>query len=69
MILNLALFFGWHVFWPQGWAGPFDAYSLLICGAALLALFRFHVGIIPLIAACTLLGLAHGALLGTPLHA
>lgn len=27
VILNLAVFFGWHVFWPQGFSGNFDAIS------------------------------------------
>jgi chromate transport protein ChrA len=24
VVLNLALFFAWHVLWPQGWSGGFD---------------------------------------------
>lgn len=57
VILNLALFFAWHVFWPQGFAGRFDAVSLAICLAALLALFRYKVGVIPVLAACSVVGL------------
>jgi chromate transporter len=51
VILNLALFFGWHVFWPQGFSGPFDAVAALVCLCALLALFRYKIGVIPVIAA------------------
>ena len=52
VILNLAVFFAWHVFWPQGFAGSFDAISAVICLFACLALFRYKVGVIPVIAAC-----------------
>ncbi len=57
VILNLALFFAWHVWWPQGFAGPFDAVSAAITVAAVLALFRFKVGVMSLIAVCALAGL------------
>jgi chromate transporter len=57
VILNLAVFFAYHVFWPQGFAGRFDGVSALIGITALLALFRFHVGVIPAIAACGVAGL------------
>jgi chromate transporter len=52
VILNLAAFFAYHVFWPQGFAGRFDAIAALIGLAALLALFRYKIGVIPVIAAC-----------------
>ena len=52
VILNLAVFFAWHVFWPQGFAGSFDAISAVISLCAFLALFRYKVGVIPVIAAC-----------------
>jgi chromate transporter len=58
VILNLALFFAYHVFWPQGFSGPLDLPSALIAAAAALALFRFKVGVMPLLAACAALGLA-----------
>ena len=58
VILNLALFFAWHVLWPQGWAGRFDLVSALIAVAAALALFRFKLSVMPLLAACALAGLA-----------
>ncbi|HSB97590.1 MAG TPA: chromate efflux transporter, partial [Spongiibacteraceae bacterium] len=40
VIVNLALFFGYHVLWPQGFAGAFDAISALLAVGAALALFR-----------------------------
>ncbi|MDD1621266.1 MAG: chromate efflux transporter [Methylococcaceae bacterium] len=52
VILNLAVFFAWHVFWPQGFAGSFDAVSAIISLCAFLALMRYKVGVIPVIAAC-----------------
>lgn len=52
VILNLAVFFAYHVFWPQGFQGRFDAISALISLCALLALLRYKAGVIPVIAAC-----------------
>jgi chromate transporter len=51
VILNLALFFAYHVFWPQGYPGAFDRAAALIGLGALLALFRYKVGVIPVILA------------------
>jgi chromate transporter len=58
VIVNLALFFAYHVLWPQGFAARFDFVSALIGVAALVALFRYKAGIIPVIAACAVAGLA-----------
>ncbi len=58
VILNLALFFAYHVLWPAGFAGRFDAISAVIVVAATIALFRFKVGVMTLIAACAVIGLA-----------
>lgn len=58
VILNLALFFGYHVLWPQGFAGYFDWPSALIALAAAIALFRFKRGVIQVLAACAIAGLA-----------
>ena len=57
VILNLALFFGYHVLWPQGFKGAFDLPSALIALAAAVALFRFKRNVIHVIAACGILGL------------
>ena len=62
VILNLALFFGTHVLWPDGLGGRFDAVSALIALGAALALMRFQRPVVPVIAACALLGLALKAL-------
>lgn len=58
VILNLALFFAYHVLWPQGFAGPFEWMSAVIGLAAFAALFRYKVPIIPVVGACAAVGLA-----------
>ena len=61
VILNLALFFAWHVLWPQGLRRPFRVASAAIAVAAAIALFRFKRGVIEVITGCALAGLArHG---------
>jgi chromate transporter len=58
VIVNLALFFGWHVLWPAGKDGPFEWPAAVIAVAAAIALLRFKRGVIEVIAACALAGLA-----------
>ncbi|WP_370872684.1 chromate efflux transporter [Methylicorpusculum sp.] len=57
VVLNLALFFAWHVLWPQGFEGQFDFMAAVICVIALLALFRYQIGVIQMIAASGITGL------------
>ena len=57
VILNLALFFGYHVLWPEGFDGAFEWPSALIALGAGIALFRYKVGVIRVIIACALIGL------------
>jgi chromate transporter len=52
VILNLAAFFAYHVFWPQGFTGRFDGLAAAISLSALIALLRYKAGVIPVIAAC-----------------
>ncbi len=58
VILNLAVFFAWHVLWPQGFAGRPDFAAALICVVAGIALWRCRIGIIPVIVGCGAAGLA-----------
>jgi chromate transporter len=58
VIVNLAVFFALHVLWPHGLQGGFDWPSLVIGLSAGVALFRFKVGVIPVVLACGLVGLA-----------
>ncbi|WP_410953429.1 chromate efflux transporter [Pseudomonas sp. S1(2024)] len=64
VILNLALFFGYHVLWPAGFDGRFDWPSALIALAAAVALFRYKRGVIQVLIACALAGLATHLLTG-----
>lgn len=64
VILNLAVFFAWHTFWPQGvegdpFAGSFAWFPLLIAVAAFVALWKFRIDIMKVIGTCALVGLAH----------
>ena len=58
VIFNLAVFFAYHVLWPQGLGGRFEWPSAVIGVAAAVALFRFRLGVIPVIAGSGLAGLA-----------
>ena len=58
VIVNLAVFFALHVWWPAGSGAPIDVAALAISVAALVALVRFKAGVIPVMAACGLAGLA-----------
>jgi chromate transporter len=57
VILNLAVFFAYHVLWPSGLSGPFDWVSALIAVAAAIALVRFKRNVIHVIAASAMIGL------------
>lgn len=58
VIFNLALFFAGHVWWPEGSAGPFDAFAAGLSLIAAMLLFRGTVGVVSLIGGCGLLGLS-----------
>ena len=63
VVLNLAVFFAYHVLWPAGLDGPFDVVAAAISIAAFVALWRYGLGVIKLILICGLIGvLLHGAL-------
>ena len=60
VIVNLAVFFAWHVLGPAGAAGglgSLDVASLVLMLVAAFALFRLNAGIIPVILASGVLGL------------
>jgi chromate transporter len=56
VILNLALFFGYHVLWPQGFSGTFDWPSAVLAVAASFALFKYKRNVIHVIAVSGLIG-------------
>jgi chromate transporter len=64
VILNLALFFAWHTFWPQGaaetpFAGSFEWFPVLVAVGAFVALWKYKVDIMRVIGGCAILGLAY----------
>jgi chromate transporter len=56
VIVNLALFFGYHTLWPQGFTGSLDIPSALIAVAAAVALFKFKRNVMQVIGVCGMLG-------------
>jgi chromate transporter len=56
VILNLALFFAYHVLWPTGFSGTFDVSSALIAWGAAVALFHYKRHVIHVIAASAVMG-------------
>jgi chromate transporter len=58
VIANLAVFFAYHVLWPAGAGGRFEWPAALIGIVAAVALFRYKVGVIPVVLASGLAGLA-----------
>ena len=61
VIINLAVFFAQNVLWPNG--GDLDLIATLIGVAAFIALFRFKISIMSVIAACAAIGLTLTVLL------
>jgi len=59
VVLNLALFFGYHVLWPKGFEGPFEWFFALMSVAAFLALWKYKQDIMKVIGACALVGLIY----------
>jgi chromate transporter len=63
VIVNLAAFFAWHVFWPRAtpaapFSGGFDALSVAIAVACAVALVSKRLDVIPVIGLSALAGLA-----------
>ncbi|MEW6513112.1 MAG: chromate efflux transporter [Pseudomonadota bacterium] len=62
VIMNLAVFFAWHTFWPKAseaapFSGPFEWLPVLVAIAAFLALWKYKQDIMKVIGICALLGL------------
>lgn len=57
VIVNLAVFFAYHVLWPQGFAGSLDGASIAIGLAAAIALLRYRVNVVYVIVAAGFAGL------------
>jgi chromate transporter len=64
VILNLAIFFGWHVLWPQATAaapfsGGFEWFYALMSLGAFVALWKYKQDIMRVIGACAVIGLVY----------
>ena len=57
VIVNLGLFFAYHVFLPHGLGGAISWISMLICGLAAIALFKFQKGVMTVLGGSALAGL------------
>ncbi len=64
VVLNLALFFGYHLLWPEGFDGALDVSSALIAIGAAVALLKYKRGVMEVIFFCALTGLAMHLLAG-----
>lgn len=56
VIFNLALFFAWHIYWPQGLANQVDWLSVVLSVVALMAVLRYRVNVALVIVACGAVG-------------
>lgn len=54
VVLNLAVWFGWHVISPE--AGLFDFFAIVVAIVAFVAMQRFKLDVIPIVLACAALG-------------
>ncbi len=64
VILNLAVFFAWHAFWPQAsetapFSGNFEWLLVAMAIAAFIALWKYKADIMIVIGACAAVGLAY----------
>jgi chromate transporter len=57
VIVNLGLFFAYHVFFPHGLGGSISWISIAICALAALALFKFQKSVMTVLGACATAGL------------
>ena len=57
VVMNLAVWFGWHVLFPRGFAGAPDLFAIGLCVAAFIAMQRFKWDIIPIVIVSGLRGL------------
>ena len=63
VIINLAVFFLYHVLWPEGtgagYVSGLDWMSAIVCIGAMLALFKYKIGIMPVILGCAVVGVLY----------
>jgi chromate transporter len=56
VIFNLALFFAWHIYWPQGLESGVDWFSVALSVLALIAVLKYRVNVAILILVSGLVG-------------
>lgn len=64
VILNLAVFFAWHMFWPEAttsavFQGQFDLFAVVVAGTAFVALWKYKIDVIYVVAVSAIIGLAY----------
>jgi chromate transporter len=64
VILNLAVFFAWHTFWPKAtmaapFSGQFEFLPMILTIACFVALWKYKIDIMRVIGFCALLGLGY----------
>jgi chromate transporter len=69
VILNLAVFFAWHAFWPQAtesspFSGRFEWLQVIVACAGFIALWKYKVDTIRVIAICAVIGLIYTLVAG-----
>lgn len=57
MILNLAVFFGYHIWWPHRLAARIDVFSVLLTLGSAIALLRYNQSVMRVIGAAAVAGL------------
>lgn len=62
VIANLAVFFTYHILWPQGFEGSFEWFSALLGIITFYALFKYKISIVTAICACASMGLGYSIL-------
>lgn len=56
VIFNLALFFAWHIYWPQGLESGVDWFSVVLSVLALIAVLKYRVNVAIVILVSGLVG-------------
>lgn len=68
VIVNLAVFFAWHTFWPRAteaapFSGGFEWFPVVLALAAFVALWKYKIDIMKVIGACALVGLGYALII------
>lgn len=64
VVINLAVFFAWHTFFPKAsaatpFAPPFEWFAVVVAIGAFVALWKYKVDVMKVIGVCAVLGLAY----------